>query len=513
MAGNLQAQQGGGGYAGPARPQPPPGGRPGQGARAPEVHRNPSFALAAPSGMPMPVVPPASPPAKRPPAASKASRAADQVSTGASPGGRGAAPPPVPCAVPGADATGPPVRPNPRQGEGLSLRDKYAAPPPPTGGPLALRVSSLDDLDSDEDSEDDETMALKIRQSAYSLPTTTAPPGPTAAFERRTKNVERELDLDKIANLSLEEVESDEEDEGAGGIMPLSSSGSSSLESSGHMSDPRGTEKENAPPLALTKVLADTGTNFLLNPAPKDQFIQCKIIRHKGLMGRHPSYSLRLQDGNRFLIAARKRKKTKTSQFILSVDPSETKRTSDGAFAKLKANVLGTEYILYQVGGRDEKGREDKAGRRELLMTHFKQTATSVSGGPRLMISSLTDPPHCSPSSEHGLVERYQHYKAHGDVGGTGAPVLMFRNKKPSWDEVIKAYTLDFKGRVRKASVKNFQLQACAAQSKDGHGPILLQFGKNGANEFALDFKYPFSIAQAFASALSSIDGKLCFSV
>ena len=36
--------------------------------------------------------------------------------------------------------------------------------------------------------------------------------------------------------------------------------------------------------------------------------------------------------------------------------------------------------------------------------------------------------------------------------------LAMLCNKQPEWDEGAKAYMLDFKGRVREASVKNFQV-------------------------------------------------------
>lgn len=59
-------------------------------------------------------------------------------------------------------------------------------------------------------------------------------------------------------------------------------------------------------------------------------------------------------------------------------------------------------------------------------------------------------------------------------------------------------------GRVTQYSVKNFQIV-----DPTDLETVLLQAGKKGKNEFALDFRYPFSPAQAFALALSSYDFKL----
>ena len=62
---------------------------------------------------------------------------------------------------------------------------------------------------------------------------------------------------------------------------------------------------------------------------------------------------------------------------------------------------------------------------------------------------------------------------------------------------------LNFNGRVDKASVKNFQLINKEDDEK------IMQFGRIGNNDFHLDVKWPMSLYQAFAVALSSFDSKL----
>ncbi len=75
------------------------------------------------------------------------------------------------------------------------------------------------------------------------------------------------------------------------------------------------------------------------------------------------------------------------------------------------------------------------------------------------------------------------------------------------------AYTLDFQGRVREASVKNFQLVSWDHNSDRCGGELLLQFGKMDEDVYALDFTYPFNVEVAFAVALASIDTKLCYTI
>jgi len=77
--------------------------------------------------------------------------------------------------------------------------------------------------------------------------------------------------------------------------------------------------------------------------------------------------------------------------------------------------------------------------------------------------------------------------------------VMTLRNKLPSWNANINAYTLEFGGRALVPSVHNFQL---ISEDKS----IVLQLGKVSDTEFNVDFKYPLSPYQAFTICLSVID-------
>lgn len=89
--------------------------------------------------------------------------------------------------------------------------------------------------------------------------------------------------------------------------------------------------------------------------------------------------------------------------------------------------------------------------------------------------------------------------------------ILMLKNKAPRWHEQLQCWCLNFNGRVTVASVKNFQLVACADSSAVGLEPenVVLQFGKVGKDVFTMDYQYPISAFQAFAICLSSFDTKI----
>jgi hypothetical protein len=61
---------------------------------------------------------------------------------------------------------------------------------------------------------------------------------------------------------------------------------------------------------------------FLMQPGPSTGAMQCFIVRHRGGGGSrlYPRYSLFLDVGHKFLAAARKRKKSKASMYVLSLD-------------------------------------------------------------------------------------------------------------------------------------------------------------------------------------------------
>ena len=76
-------------------------------------------------------------------------------------------------------------------------------------------------------------------------------------------------------------------------------------------------------------------------------------------------------------------------------------------------------------------------------------------------------------------------------------------NLKPKWNESKNSYCLNFYGRAKKASNKNFQII-----EENDEDNILLQQGKNKSNEFNIDFRDPFSSLIAFSTSITSLTKK-----
>ena len=81
--------------------------------------------------------------------------------------------------------------------------------------------------------------------------------------------------------------------------------------------------------------------------------------------------------------------------------------------------------------------------------------------------------------------------------------MMKLKNLPPKWNERTECYTLNFYGRVSRASAKNFQLIA-----PDDTETIYLMFGKVGTESFHLDYRSPISMHQAFCIALAGLARK-----
>eukprot|EP01017_Pseudomicrothorax_dubius_P046241 TRINITY_DN8112_c0_g1_i3.p1 TRINITY_DN8112_c0_g1~~TRINITY_DN8112_c0_g1_i3.p1 ORF type:complete len:525 (-),score=110.13 TRINITY_DN8112_c0_g1_i3:162-1736(-) len=81
------------------------------------------------------------------------------------------------------------------------------------------------------------------------------------------------------------------------------------------------------------------------------------------------------------------------------------------------------------------------------------------------------------------------------------------KNVRPDYNPKKECYQLNFYGRARLASARNFQMVI-----PDDPDSILLMHGKNATNEFALDYRHPFNLIQAFSISLVSIGKKFLVS-
>ncbi|XP_061061904.1 tubby-related protein 3 isoform X2 [Eubalaena glacialis] len=113
---------------------------------------------------------------------------------------------------------------------------------------------------------------------------------------------------------------------------------------------------------------------FAYSPAPRGVTVKCRITRDKKGMDRglFPTYYMHLEkDENRkiFLLAGRKRKKSKTSNYLISTDPTDLSREGESYIGKLRSNLMGTKFTVYDHGVSPAKaqGLVEKACMRQEL--------------------------------------------------------------------------------------------------------------------------------------------------
>ncbi|XP_068050245.1 tubby protein homolog isoform X15 [Anomalospiza imberbis] len=302
--------------------------------------------------------------------------------------------------------------------------------------------------------------------------------------------------------------EEDEEDEDSSSSSQLNSStrpGSAASKKSSK-------EAASAPSPSTNEPVIDVDDleEFAVRPAPQGVTVKCRITRDKKGMdrGMYPTYYLHLEreHGKKvFLLAGRKRKKSKTSNYLISIDPTDLSRGGESFIGKLRSNLMGTKFTVYDNGVNPMKttsSLEASTLRQELAAICYE---TNVLGfkGPRKMSVIIPgmnmDHERVSirPRNEHEtLLARWQNKNTES--------VIELHNKTPVWNDDTQSYVLNFHGRVTQASVKNFQII-----HDNDPDYIVMQFGRVAEDVFTMDNNYPMCALQAFSIALSSFDSKL----
>ncbi|KAM4045386.1 tubby-related protein 1 [Anomaloglossus baeobatrachus] len=263
-------------------------------------------------------------------------------------------------------------------------------------------------------------------------------------------------------------------------------------------------KKEERPPSPVIDV--DNLEKFVLRPAPQGLTIKCKVTRDKKGMDRgwYPTYYVHLDNEKKvFLLAGRKRKKSKTSNYLISIDATDLSRGGENFFGKLRSNLMGTKFTVFDNGANPEKANSDWSNVRQELAAIVYETNVLGFKGPRRMtvlIPGMDEECERVPihprNDNDGLLQRWQNKNVEN--------VIELHNKSPVWNEETQSYVLNFHGRVTHPSIKNFQIV-----HSDDLDYIIMQFGRIADDAFTMDYKYPMCAVQAFAIALSSFDGKL----
>uniref|UniRef100_A0A672F833 TUB like protein 1b n=1 Tax=Salarias fasciatus TaxID=181472 RepID=A0A672F833_SALFA len=250
----------------------------------------------------------------------------------------------------------------------------------------------------------------------------------------------------------------------------------------------------------------DNLEKFVMEPAPQGVTVKCRVTRDQRGMDKslYPLYYLHLDNEKKtFLLAGRKRKKSATSNYLISIDATDLSRGGENFVGKLRSNLMGTKFTVFDNALNPERALPDLSNARQELAGIIYETNVLGMKGPRRMTVVI---PGMDKDNERvplrprndcdGLLIRHQNRRMEN--------LIELRNKTPVWNEDTASHVLNFNGRVTQASIKNFQI--VHSQDLDY---IVMQFGRIADDIFTLDYNYPMCAVQAFAIALSSFDGKI----
>ncbi|CAK5081612.1 unnamed protein product [Meloidogyne enterolobii] len=285
------------------------------------------------------------------------------------------------------------------------------------------------------------------------------------------------------------------------------------------------TEILNDEPLEMLDVNENL-EQFVMEPIRKNCTLKCRISRDKRGVdkGMFPTYYLHLEknDGRRtFLLAARRRKKATTANYLISIDPTDLRRNGQSFMAKVRSNAMGTMFTIYDNGENPKKpSAVGESIRRELAAVIYEKNVLGLKGPRKMTIimpGIYIDPKHnylrplavrpisviiysfrkkYSFKERDSILERYRTNRLD--------EMVVLNNKQPVWNEESQSYVLNFHGRVTQASVKNFQI----VHSMHGEY-VIMQFGRLDNETFTMDVRYPLTPVQAFGIAMTSFHGKL----
>ena len=66
-----------------------------------------------------------------------------------------------------------------------------------------------------------------------------------------------------------------------------------------------------------------------------------------------------MKEGDRFLLAGKKRAKNRTSNYLISMDKNDLSRNSGSYLGKLRSNFIGTEFVIYDKGVNPKDANTD----------------------------------------------------------------------------------------------------------------------------------------------------------
>ncbi|KAL4466569.1 hypothetical protein ABPG72_010620 [Tetrahymena utriculariae] len=181
------------------------------------------------------------------------------------------------------------------------------------------------------------------------------------------------------------------------------------------------------------------------------------------------------------------------------VDTSKYQKYEYNYVGYIDRNYWGTEFVLYNQGYQSKSSTLDKEmvlnNQRDLsyqLLRYFLKGEYYQDKTYSIKINYETNIMAEQPRKFTAKVFNYKENK-----------FIDLKSLDPIYNQETQTYQLNFYGRAKKASARNFQVQDINDEDQ-----IFLLHGKNTKNSFSVDFSYPLNILQAFTFSIVSISKK-----
>lgn len=205
-------------------------------------------------------------------------------------------------------------------------------------------------------------------------------------------------------------------------------------------------------------------------PPVSHSYVRCYVTQTKRAL-RPTIYTMYHEDTTTPLLTAKLTKVTPTKK-IYSIYLSHNEKESIG---KLVSSSLGLHFKYIDKGSRDTKVNINYSS--NLIRRSYNKLSLEIS-----------DVSH----SDNFVISNQQEPRK-------------LKNRDPVWDPQYHSWTLNFGGRVKRKSARNFQIMEQNEQKQHN----FLIFGRIDAESFVLDYRNPFTALQAYCLALSALDRKI----
>ncbi|KAL7830127.1 hypothetical protein SRHO_G00312540 [Serrasalmus rhombeus] len=207
---------------------------------------------------------------------------------------------------------------------------------------------------------------------------------------------------------------------------------------------------------------ADDIKESVLQTPQKGSMVQCCVQRDRTDKS-GPTYRMfqELEDGKKqLLLVARRMKKNNTSSYVITDGESDEDHNVVG---RLSFNRQHTQFTLSDSGRNPTKSSgalQEESSTQELLALSYESLFGFMKSQQMTAVIPSPDRNSQRVSFVEGSLLKQLKRK------NQGPNLIKLNTKEPVWSSKQKAHVLDFNGRVKKASLKNFQL-ACPANQPE----------------------------------------------